>query len=278
MSRKGSVIAGWTLSAVLALILVTPAEARFSSKTGTNLAVLDQGIMPNSTVTEVVEIRIEESDTSTATNPDDGAGYLQSMTVSFTTSGPAPQDIVDSVAVYRIGQPVDSKDFVFDKEFDFGANTFILRERVYGSSVFLNIASQMPPSGVHVIPGDVIWNTRAIYYVAITTTRRIKNEDEFTVQVSNVSIVHPRSADPDPALSIRSLKLRCVNTVGDVLPAADHVRSDGISVEYPLNRNIDLPLPHNYPDYVGVHPDAKNELQDIEVPVVQPAESDLFAV
>jgi hypothetical protein len=249
------------LSGVCLLLLWTAgSQAAIQNKTLASLVARDQGILPGSRITEVLRLDITETDTSTPDNPvDDGAATLESLEVSFSELLGTEIGELSTVSLYRIGQPIDDEGFDFQRDFKFSNNQLIRRQPVDSALVrFENL-------------NETILNTKAIFFIAITTDVTLDNNDEFSVIVGNIVVTHPESTDPKPNLKRESETLTCVDFAGDLMPEADYVRSNGIERDFPF-------APHNYKDFSYQHPDALNELYDLEVPTVLPAESRPTAV
>lgn len=236
------------------------AEGRIAQKNLRSMVVRKQGILPGSRMTEVVRLDVVETDTSTPENPiDDGAATLQSLRVRFENLKGTQISELSTVALYRIGQPIDDPEFDFQRDFDFRLNRLVRMERILSHEVVFDNLN------------EEILNTHAKFFIAITTDVSLRNNNEFAVRVWNIVLTHPASADPLPDLAIISEVLTCVDFAGDLMPEADYIRPDGIERDFPFS-------PHNYSDFTYVHPDALNDLFDLEIPTVIPAESPPIAV
>jgi len=239
---------------------VTGVEGKISSKTLESMVVPDQGILPGSRTTEMMRLDIVETDTSTADNPvDDGAATLESLVVSFRRMTGTDISELSTVALYRIGQDIDNTNFNFQRDFSFANNRLIQRLPVLSSTVrFENL-------------NETIENTRGIFFIALNTDVTLDNNDEFALVVGDIVLTHPGAVDPVPDLKQESEIITCVDFAGDLMPVADSVRTDGTNRDYPFS-------PHNYPDYSYRHPDALDDLEDLEIPRVLPAECTPTAV
>ena len=249
------------LSVWLILLLTgSGAWAAIQGKKLASMVVPDQGILPGSRITEVMRLDIVETDTSTPDNPqDDGAATLESLIVSFSKLKNTDLSELSTVSLYRIGQSIDEDGFDFQRDFRFANNLLLRRQPIDSVVVVFDEIN------------ETIENTTAIFFVAITTDVTLDSNDEFALTVGNIVVTHPESVDPNPNLKRDSEILTCVDFAGDLMPMADYIRGDGYERDYPFS-------PHNYKDFSYQHPDALNDLFDLEIPMVLPAESTPTAV
>ncbi|HNT36421.1 MAG TPA: hypothetical protein PKH07_15650, partial [bacterium] len=118
----------------------------------------------------------------------------------------------------------------------------------------------------------VIYNQEADFVVAITTSSRAQNNDQFSIVLSNVFLSH---FYPDPYLDKEATTklITCVDSAGDLMPERDFITAAGS-----MDRKYKF-FPPNYPDFAGQrHADGLDSLEDLEIPQVLPSECTPTAV
>ena len=240
-------------------LFCTSAWSVIEEKTFTSLVVEDQGILPACYYTEVIRLNVTETDTGSGGDQlDDGAAVLASLQVDITNMVGTDFSELLTISIWKIGQEIDDPEFDYDKEFSFSANKLLAEEYVTSNRTTF-------------VLNERVYNEEAIFFIAIKTDATLDNNNEFALWAHDAYVYHENpidgGVDPSPAAAAQTYIITCVDFAGDLYPSADYIYADGIETDYPFE-------PHNYPDYIYSHPDALNDLQDLEIPQVIPAESD----
>ncbi|HIE44090.1 MAG TPA: hypothetical protein EYP78_04760, partial [Candidatus Omnitrophica bacterium] len=171
------------------LLLSTYSYAKVTTLTATSTVISDQGILPISAKTDVIKLTIVEGD------PVEDSSSFTKAVVSLSSAA-----YISNVYLYR-----DDGSGVFGS-----GDSKVAEERVSTSSV-------VTLEGF----SESITNQTKTYFIVIETSERIRNNYEFNVTLSSVTVSN--LGDGVSFSPVTTTNIRCVDWVGDVTADADYI-------------------------------------------------------